>query len=547
VNKTTYPHWVFDDSPIDDPFGYGERAVRFFDALKHPLSSHDDRRFGLPRFWERIIRRIYGPRNPDGTRIVRQVFIMIPRGARKTTTIGGGLGLLHSIGHEKVTEGQVFLGAASEDQAELAYDEAVSMIRATPALRDRVKVRGNYIEHPEARSRLVVLSGAGDVAMGTTPSAIFLDELHVFPNRKLWKALKTGMRKRVAPLLVVTTTAGRGQTGLGWDEYQYARRVSLGEIDNPRYLPVIFEPPPNAKWDDEKIWHMVNPGLAEGFPVLEEMRQDALEAKDRPGELEDFKTYALNMWSDAATSPFVDMGEVYPRGAEPIDLEKLKGLPCWLAVDLSSRIDLSVIVAAWRTDDDGYVVLPFFFCPTANLREREERTGAPYTAWEKAGLITATPGNSIDYRSIENRLRKLCGPADPEDLASGFDVQEIAFDPAFANQIMSNLSEDGLPVVEHRQGSLSMMPGYAELERVLIAGKFQHGNHPVLKFCFGNVEAVRNKAGHVTHFTKSKKWLSIDGAQAAAMAVGRAMRGDSAGEWSLEDVTGSADGEILFF
>ena len=102
-----------------------------------------------------------------------------------------------------------------------------------------------------------------------------------------------------------------------------ARRVALGEIDNPAYLPIIFEPPANADWRDEALWRAVNPGLAEGFPVLEEMRQAATEAADKPGELDDFKQFNLNFWSDAAVSPFIDMA-IYDAGAAAVDLDDLK-------------------------------------------------------------------------------------------------------------------------------------------------------------------------------------------------------------------------------
>jgi phage terminase large subunit-like protein len=56
----------------------------------------------------------------------------------------------------------------------------------------------------------------------------------------------------------------RGHDNLAYEEYQYARRVASGEIHNPAYLPIIFEPPKKFDWRDEKIWHRVNPGLAHG-------------------------------------------------------------------------------------------------------------------------------------------------------------------------------------------------------------------------------------------------------------------------------------------
>lgn len=35
--RSTYPAWVFDNSPIPDPLGHGERAVEFLRRLRHPV------------------------------------------------------------------------------------------------------------------------------------------------------------------------------------------------------------------------------------------------------------------------------------------------------------------------------------------------------------------------------------------------------------------------------------------------------------------------------------------------------------------------------
>lgn len=67
--KSAFPHWIYDGSAIADPFGYGQEAVDFIQALKHPASAAPKGRFQLYDFQERMTRRIYGPRNPDGSRI----------------------------------------------------------------------------------------------------------------------------------------------------------------------------------------------------------------------------------------------------------------------------------------------------------------------------------------------------------------------------------------------------------------------------------------------------------------------------------------------
>jgi len=80
-----------------------------------------------------------------------------------------------------------------------------------------------------------------------------------------------------------------------------------------------------------------------------------------------------------------------------------------------------------------------------------------------------------------------------------------------------------------------MMPAIAELERAIVARRFQHGGHPVLRFCMSNVEVETNTHGHKVRLKKSKKWLSIDGAVASAMAVMRASTGEGGGSFYDDD------------
>lgn len=353
------------------------------------------------------------------------------------------------------------------------------------------------------------------------------DEIHAWKKRDLWEALKTSLAKTPESLHVITTTAGRGQDNLAFDLVSYARKVASGEIEDPTFLPVLFEPDAGADWKDESLWHEVNPGLALGYPDLKGLRAMAREAENRPADQDAFKQYHLNFWPDHSTSPFVDMA-TYDEGSEPIDMDALAGRECWLAADLSSSGDLTVVIAAFR-DGDNTIVIPHFFCPKDNLRKRQEASGAPYVQWAADGLITATEGNVVDFRAVEDRIRELC---------ETYDVQEIAFDPALARNVLNNLLDDGYPAIEFRQGALSMMPAIAEMERAVIAGRLKHGGHVVLRHCVANCEVETNSHGHKVRLHKSKRWLSIDGAVAACMAIYRASLGESAEGGSFYDDEG---------
>jgi phage terminase large subunit-like protein len=524
----TGPTWISDGSEIEDPFGYGERAVKFLRLLKHPKSRAPGKPFQLDPWQERIVRRIYGPAHPDGRRKTRVVYLQVGRGNRKTS-LGAVLALLHTFGPEKTPGGQVLSAAADRKQARIAYDEALSIVGAVPQLSKVAQPQDfkSRLVHTSSASVYEAIAADAATQYGRTPNFALVDELWAHKNHGLWHAIRTGLTKVAGSLLVITTTAGRGDATPDFPIYDYARKVASGEIVDDAFLPIIFEAPKGSDWLDESIWHTVNPGLEHGYPDLAGLRQLAHEAVNRPADREAFQQFHLGIRLDSSASPFID-SETYDLGAAPIDMEALRDRPCWLGVDLSSSGDLTVIVAAFPDDDGGHTVLPFFFCPGDNLRQRQEQSGAHYVRWAADGLIEATPGNVVDFRRVEAKIRDLCDE---------FEVRAIAIDPALARNTLNNLTEDGFPAVEHRQGTLSMMPAIAELERALIAGRFRHGGHEVLRWTFMNVEVETNSHGHKTRLSKGKRHASIDGAVAAAMAVNRASAGGGGSIYDSEERT----------
>jgi phage terminase large subunit-like protein len=517
--KPLGPAWLFDGSEIPDPLGYGERAVEFLRLLKHPKSRRPDRALTLDPWQERIIRRVYGPCDDDGKRITRTVFLQVGRGNRKTS-LGAAFALLHTIGPERVTGGQVVSAAADRKQARLAYEEALGIVAETPALHPpvtRPQDFKNRLVHAKSGSVYEAISADAATQFGRTPIFALVDELWAHRKVDLWHAIRTGLAKVAGSLLVITTTAGRGQETPDFAIYEYARKVAAGEIDDPSFLPIIFEAPRDCDWRDEKIWHAVNPGLRYGYPDLAGLRALAREAEHRPADREAFKQFHLGIRLDHSVAPFVDLS-TYDEGAAPVDLEALKGEPCWIAVDVGLTTDLTAVVAAWRAGEDGYQVAAWFFCPADSLRLRGERDGVPYPLWAEQGFIVPTEGAVTDYRVVAQFLR---------DFAADHDVREIVFDPAYAQAIMAPLQEDGLPVATMRQGWLSMAPAVKELERAIVGKRFRHGGNPVLRWCFDNVAVHVDSAGNRT-MHKGKSRDRIDGAVAAAMAVSRASMGDRA-------------------
>ena len=168
----------------------------------------------------------------------------------------------------------------------------------------------------------------------------------------------------------------------------------------------------------------------------------------------------LNEWTEQAER-WIDMA-AWDACDAPVDLELLRGRPCFGGLDLSTTTDVTAL--AWvfppDHDDDLWRVLSRYFVPEENLRKRAERDRVPYDLWAAQGFIEATPGNVVDYGAIEQRIL-----AD----SALFQVMEIAYDPWNATHIALRLQDEGAAMVEFRQGFRSMAAPTRELEKLIVS------------------------------------------------------------------------------
>ncbi len=523
TTATTYPHWLFDGSDIPDPLGHGEHSVKFLRALKHPASIAPKRALQLAQWQERIVRRIYGPVDEDGEREVREVFLMIPRGNRKTS-LAAALSILHLLGPQKLPGGQIIFAAADRKQSSIGFREAANIVRE-----DRHLIKATKIYDPTNApktikslidgSTLEAASSDGKAMHGTTPTFVLVDEIHAWRSagRELWEALQSGMAKRPGGLTVIATTAGRGREGLAAERYNYARKVALGEIDNPSFLPIIFEPESEDDWQDEALWHKVNPGLSMGFHDIKKLRTDAKEALDNPAKRYEFQQYNLNIWHGNSREPLFNF-DTYDERCFPDDETDLEALPCYLGVDYAQSGDLAAVVAAWRFPDGQIAIKPWFFIAGEGLAERERLEGLPYRRWIDNGFITAAGGPVIPQQDVQDLIRELC---------ARHSVEQIAFDPWKFQVAATDLLNEGLPMVEMRQGPATMGPATGELVRAVNGRVIRHDGNPVMRNHFASVAAVTGDTGNIRMSKSDPKHDHIDGAFAAVMAVSRAVAAET--------------------
>jgi phage terminase large subunit-like protein len=221
----------------------------------------------------------------------------------------------------------------------------------------------------------------------------------------------------------------------------------------------------------------------------------------------------------AASTPFISPEAWSACAGSPINFE---GKPTYAAIDLSESGDLTALVVAHLDRGAVWHVKAHFFLPAEGLHERAHADHAPYDIWSDAGFIELTPGKTISYTFLAERVRELFDE---------YDIQKLAFDAWHFASLKDALLRVGFSeaMIEARfvafpQGFKSMSPAVRTLESAIMDGKLRHGGNPVLTWNMANVAIERN-ATNERKFAKKKSTGRVDGAVALLMCAGAAPQG----------------------
>ena len=110
------------------------------------------------------------------------------------------------------------------------------------------------------------------------------------------------------------------------------------------------------------------------------------------------------------------------------------------------------------------------------------------------------------------------------DLAKQYNIKSVGFDPWNARHMAQRLQdENGINMVEFRQGFVSMSEPSRSLERMVLSKTIRHGGHPVMDWQISHVAVKEDPAGNIKP-DKERSTERIDGVTALVMAVGMSMR-----------------------
>jgi phage terminase large subunit-like protein len=485
------------------PSAAATRAIALINNLTHTKGAFAGQPFHLRPWQLQILRQLFQT-DKRSRRIYRQCLLMLPRKNGKTE-LAAALAIYFLLFDGEIGA-EVYSAAADKDQASLVFNVAAAMIRNDLELYGQCEILDSQkrIVHRKTGSFYRAISAEAYSKHGFNASAVIYDELHVAPNRELWDVLTTSQGGREEPLTLAISTAGYDRHSILWELYQHAKKVIERPALDPSFLPIIFEAPIDAEWTSEKIWKAANPALGD-FRSLEEMRTAAARAKEIPAQENTFRRLYLNQWTEQA-SRWITLSA---WDACQSVLPALNHRRCYVGMDLSTTTDLTALVAVFP-DESGYTVLPHFFIPQERIRERSHRDRVPYPEWVRAGVLTATPGPTVDYEAVRQVLLQW---------TVEFDVQMVAYDPWNATDLVSRLEkQDSLTCVAMRQTYASLSAPTKSLEQGILGRRLRHDGHPVLRWNISNVAVESDPAGNLKP-SKVASTERIDGVVALIMAV----------------------------
>lgn len=490
----------------------GERAIEWIEQYcRIPEGKFVGQPVNLRDWQKDILRGIYDS-------LTRRAIISFGRKNAKTT-LAAFLLLYHLCGYAARPNSQLFSAAQSRDQASILFALAAKIVRMSPELNSSVVIRdtAKQLFCPALGTLYRALSADASTAYGLSPVFTVHDELGQVrgPRSELYEALETASGAQEHPLSVIIST----QAPTPADLLSVLIDDAIGGAD-PKTKLFLYSADESLDPFSEKAIRQANPAFGD-FLNAEETLAQAESARRMPSRENSYRNLILNQ-RVASASPFISRA-VWESCAGAVDDSAFLSSPVTVALDLSARNDLTALAYVAQSDDGVLNLRVEFFAPEQGVRDRAKRDKVPYDLWADQGLITLTPGSSVDYEFVVHRLIEICS-----DCA----VDEIAYDRWRIDVLKKEIGRAGaeLPLVEFGQGFKDMAPAVDAFEALLLNKRIRHGDNPVLNSCVANAISVRDPAGN-RKLDKSKATGRIDGLVAALMAVGRHAQHENEGQY----------------
>lgn len=290
------PPFVFDEWHACDP-------CDFIEKLPHVEGKWARPEIELHRSHVFFVVQLFGFRNLDGSRRFTSALFAVARKNAKSTLAAAIL--LYCQCCEEEEGAQIISAATTGSQARIIFNVAKRMTEKTPDLQEAFGLAcwANSISRMETGASFKPINAKASTQDGLNPSHVGLDEIHAHKSADLLNVLTSAAGARSNPLWLYTTTEGYTNPGPWGEIRQFAKQVLQGILGDSadHFLVVFYAVDEEDDEFDESAWPKANPLMDANPHLLKAIRKEAVEARQMPSKLAEFKIKRLNRPASSAT------------------------------------------------------------------------------------------------------------------------------------------------------------------------------------------------------------------------------------------------------
>ncbi len=435
-------------------------------------------------------------RKDNGERRFREVFDVRARknGKSQENAVFAEFMLLFNKGIE------VYVSATTHAQALRIWEETRKSIEAnkfvSPFFKSKV-FPYNEITNIKNGSQFKVLSGNTEAQDGLNISVAIIDEVHQL-SREVYDLLIQGTSAQKEPILSMITTSGFVREGLFDDKYSYAKQVLDGVIDDPTFMPLIYEQDSADEMYNPGLWIKSNPAL--NFIKDPEFLEIELEKiKGDRNALNSVKVKDFNIIG-VDNSSWLDF-DVF-NNETVYNLDDFNNTIVIGGLDLSRTGDMTAFTTLVFDKTNHKVIAETMYWVTQKFLDSAvmHNSKVPFNSWINRGLMRVSGEDLIDYHDITKYI--------VDNFKNrGWSYARINYDSYSANYLIQELESIGFAknycLIPTHQGAKTLSIPMQTLEAHLRNKTLSYQNNPITKWCFSNVELEQDRNGNM--LPKKKK------------------------------------------
>lgn len=471
-----------------------------------------------------LVASIFGAYDPDtGRRLITEWFILIPKKNSKSTIAAGIMMTALILNWRQSAEFSIL--APTVEVANNAYAPARDMTQRDEDLDALMHVQTHVksITHRESGATLKVVAADSNTVGGKKSVGTLVDELWLFGKRhdaeNMLREAIGGLASRPEGFVIyLTTQSDEPPAGVFKQKLQYARDVRDGVIVDKRFVPVIFEHPPEMVKAKEHLkaenLALVNPNL--GYSVDEVFLNREYEKAKNGGEesLRGFLAKHANVEIGLALRSDRWAGaDFWEESVTPVTfdqmLERCEVID--IGVDGGGLDDLLGLYLVGREKDSQRKLGWGYAWAHPSVLERRKEIAPALEDFAKAGHLTLVRRVGDDVEELADICEQV--------LAAGL-LDLIGCDPVGLGAILDKLAEREIPegkIVSVSQG-WKLGGAIKTAERWLASGEFQPAAQPMMAWCVGNAR-VEPRANSILITKQASGSAKIDPLMAMFNAV----------------------------